>query len=252
MADRPVVGASTESTPDSNSCARDMMSNPSPDVTTVSFCVSTPANDDLDMGAPPSDPLSDAMGGVSLGPPSSSGGGASSVAKPLDMKSGPLGFSGVGKGVVGTVTFLGKNSAMVWFGWGDLIEENGDTGGGEGCRKTVTNNVALGAGLPVMGPLSMATPRNKYSGAFSEKESPSTQLVAASSDEDMVASLQIASRLSSRVGWPVLVSCSLHSDVAGMEGMGAGRGGSLSQRAAALAEREACRILIRRRKELEV
>eukprot|EP00567_Pseudictyota_dubia_P016315 CAMPEP_0197442934 /NCGR_PEP_ID=MMETSP1175-20131217/8825_1 /TAXON_ID=1003142 /ORGANISM="Triceratium dubium, Strain CCMP147" /LENGTH=41 /DNA_ID= /DNA_START= /DNA_END= /DNA_ORIENTATION= len=41
-----------------------------------------------------------------------------------------------------------------------------------------------------MGSLSMATPRSRYGGAFSEtNDPPSTSLAASSSDEDVVCSL---------------------------------------------------------------
>ena len=91
---------------------------------------------------------------------------------------------------------------------------------------------------------------------------PSTLLLGGSSEEDMILGQQISSRLAKRVGWPIFVSCSFSgwggdmagwaSGADGSEGgasmaspaLSAGYDDSMSQHAAALAEREVSRILL--------
>jgi len=112
-----------------------------------------------------------------------------------------------------------------------------------------------------MGQLVVAMPRTNYKGAFAtgSKEASCSQLVGSSSSEDQMLANQMASRLSSRSGMAIYVSCQLSST---NTNTGSSRGGSssdggrdfnqissgmdlemLSHRAAALAEKEIWRIL---------
>ena len=116
--------------------------------------------------------------------------------------------------------------------------------------------VLCGAGTPVMGPLVVAMPRTKFAGGRGNNEdTPCSQLISGPSDEEMMVGWQMASRLSRRIGWPIFVSCSLGSNVTGMESSGPDRdnfeGGS-AQRAAAFAEREVGKILVERKACKEV
>jgi hypothetical protein len=96
-----------------------------------------------------------------------------------------------------------------------------------------------------------------------------TQLLGGSSEEDMILGHHISARLAKRIGCPVFLSCSLSGwggDSGGSVAAGGGGGGgggqgvasdmsspalsagyddSLQQHAAALAEREVSRILLR-------
>ena len=246
-----------------------------------------------------------------------------------------------GRGVVGTVTFLGR-SALVWFGWGELIEavqegvgightvvdSEGSTsiGCGENCPRREERLIAVVQGLapshvsvrinrrrsfflyrnpmlrrpffpslifaskinvpsiygrilcsrarnlhsdpplptppqiplgrPIMGCVSLSTPRSKYSGALHNGDPPSSQIVGGPSEEDMVLGMQMSSRLAKRTGWPVFVSCGLNGLEApggaeGLEGFGGGTGGLIGQRMAALAEREVGKIILKRKQDLE-
>mmetsp|Transcript_39787 Transcript_39787/g.81210 ORF Transcript_39787/g.81210 Transcript_39787/m.81210 type:complete len:205 (-) Transcript_39787:32-646(-) len=196
---------------------QDLREYPTPDVVVFSFCSLIPAN-----YAEPIGSLQE-IGRVNKGNESASGGSM---------------------GVVGTVTFVGK-SAMVWFGWGDTDQR-------PLVERDAKSSLKLGNGLPVMGCMSMSTPRSNYSGAMHDGDPPSTQLVGGPSEEDMVLGMQMSTRLAKRTGWPVFVSCGLNAASGeGMEGMGAGTGGMLGQKMAALAEREAGRIILRRRKMVE-
>jgi len=58
-----------------------------------------------------------------------------------------------------------------------------------------------------MGALSVAMPTPTYAKS-TINETPNSQLLASSSEEEMMAGLQMASRLSRKVGWPVFVSSS--------------------------------------------
>ena len=146
-------------------------------------------------------------------------------------------------GVVGTVTLRGK-SAVVWFGWG-AAEPCGD---GEEQAAAA----AVGCGRPAMGPLALAMPPAVRSGGRRDAAAPTTQLVAGPGEEDMILSQQISSRISRRTDWPVFVSCSVAGRGGGMglggeesPAMGAGMDDSLPSHAAALAEKEVSRIILR-------
>lgn len=92
-----------------------------------------------------------------------------------------------------------------------------------------------------MGPLIVAMPRTKYSGAFGDQEPSTSKLIGTESEDDEMIGRQMASRLSQRTGYSVLVSCSF----AGAPEM-AKQGvdpSSIQHRAAALAEREIGRLL---------
>jgi hypothetical protein len=137
-------------------------------------------------------------------------------------------------GVVGTITLLNK-SAMIWCGWGKMQSNNSE--------KTVAR------GIPAMGPVVVAMPRTNYKGAFSDAhDSSSSQLIGGGEDDQMIGG-QMASRLSQRLGFPIIVSCSLSSsEGAHMETLFSGLDrASMAQRAAALAEKEVARLLAERK-----
>jgi hypothetical protein len=113
-----------------------------------------------------------------------------------------------------------------------------------------------------MGQLVVAMPRTNYKGAFAtgSKEPSCSQLVGSSSSEDQMLANQMASRLSSRSGMAIYVSCQLSATNTNTGGSGGGSGPNggggglnqmssgmdlemLSHRAAALAETEIWRIL---------
>jgi hypothetical protein len=172
-------------------------------------------------------------------------------------------------GIVGTVTLRGR-SAVVWFGWGGIEKTtgDGDYGGGGGATTTTTTTTSenddgvlsiVGNGRPPMGPLALSMPPNVRDGGTV----PSTQLLGGSSEDDTILGHQISARLARRVGWPIFVSCSLScgwGDDRGSEGGGAGSSASpaasagydedAQRRAAAMAEREASRILLLEKERL--
>lgn len=137
-------------------------------------------------------------------------------------------------GVVGTITVLNK-SALIWYGWGRLIPATTD--------KSASNVTANG--VPSMGQVVMAMPRTKYSGAFSDShESSCTQLVGGL-DYDCVNANAMASRLTQKVGYPIVVSGGLSSESEIVGSLLAGVDhDTAAQRASALLEREAARILL--------
>ena len=152
-------------------------------------------------------------------------------------------------GIVGSIVRMGKKSAMVWVGWG-LLEEDGapaSASRAETAKEAHGGDPSwsgFGTGTPAMGQLVLAMPRTRYAGAFSPPggEAPCSQLVGSASSEDQMLANQMAARLSSRSGMAIYVSCRLSS----LEGLGGSPGpeaDTLCQRAAALAEREAWKIL---------
>jgi hypothetical protein len=137
-------------------------------------------------------------------------------------------------GVVGTITVLNK-SAVIWYGWGRVVP-----------AATTTDKSSLSAnGVPVMGQVVMAMPRTKYSGAFSDsQESSCTQLVGGI-DNDCLNANAMASRLSQKVGYPIVVTGGLSSESEIMQSLLAGVDhATAAQRATATAEREIGRILL--------
>ena len=173
------------------------------------------------------------------------------------------------KGVVGTITLLADGrSAMVWFGWGDLVpssSSDGDAAAASDAGDASSTAKVVGSGVPPsMGPILLSYPSaSSAAGA----EPATTQLMGGESEEDMVVGHQMAARLARKVGMPVYVCSSIHSTPApssggggggmGMVGAGmmeseapTGFGGSLGQKAAALAEREVGRILLERKRNL--
>ena len=129
-------------------------------------------------------------------------------------------------------------------------------------------SIVIGNGRPPMGQLALPMPPRNVRGVDTTAVS-STQLLGGSSEDDMILGHQVSSRLARRVGWPIFVSCSLcwWGGDRGAEGGGVGgRGGrgvvvniaggfhqirrDLASRAAALAEREASRILLREKEML--
>ena len=166
------------------------------------------------------------------------------------------------KGVVGTITLLADGrSAMVWFGWGDLVPSSssgGDAAASEAGDASSSVKVVGSGAPPSMGPILLSYPPTGRSA-----EPATTQLMGGESEEDMVVGHQMAARLARKVGMPVYVCSSIHSTPAPSSGGGGGSGvgmmeseaptgfgGSLGQKAAALAEREVGRILLERKRNL--
>lgn len=130
--------------------------------------------------------------------------------------------------VVGTIVLL-RSSAMIWMGWGEKSQEQNHDGN------------SLGQGVPAMGPLVAAVPGKKYSGAFSDSSVSSSTLVGGES-EDQLLSSQMAARLSQKLGYPIMVSCTLNTGET-PEWMQGNDRISSTQRAAALAEKHVRGIL---------
>lgn len=113
-----------------------------------------------------------------------------------------------------------------------------------------------------MGPLFVAMPRTNYRGAFSNdaggpstSSSPngaaaaaaSSKLIGGDDEEEEMTARQISSRISQKLGIPIFVSCCFSSGSGGnavpqlaSEGIDQNM---VQQRAAAIAEKEICRIL---------
>ena len=159
-----------------------------------------------------------------------------------------------GNGIVGTIVIMGGRSAMVWISWGLLNTA-------EEKRSDVGQNpmfASFGKGTPNMGQLVVAMPRTNYKGAFATglKEASCSQLVGSLSSEDQMMANQMASRLSTRSGMAIYVSCNLSSANTNGSGRPSPHGGGdsipissatelemLSHHAAALAEKEIWKIL---------
>jgi len=125
-------------------------------------------------------------------------------------------------GIVGTITLF-KNSTMIWMGWGK-IQQN--------CTQAPQMS-----GVPSMGQLVVAMPRTKYKGAFSDEGGASTSQLVGGDSEDQILGAQMASRLSTTLGYPIFVSC--HFNAAdNLEWMAGLEKSAVTQRAAALAERK--------------
>ena len=123
-------------------------------------------------------------------------------------------------GIVGSITSF-KNSAMIWMGWG-----------------TIQQNEQPPSGIPNMGQLVVAMPRTKYTGAFAGAgEASSSQLVGGDSEDQMLAA-QMGTRLSTKLGYPIFVSCQLYDNANQQEWMVGLEKSTVTQRAAAVAERK--------------
>ena len=146
-------------------------------------------------------------------------------------------------GVVGTVTLRGK-SAIVWFGWGGVEQREAM----RDCDSTVGDDtIAIGNGKPPMRSLCLSMPPPTRT---SMMPTPTSQLLAGSSDEDMMLGQQMSARLAKRIGWPIFVSCSF-SDF-GQKGASPAMAAGFDDDTmpAALAEKEVTRILLRIQDEL--
>ena len=173
-------------------------------------------------------------------------------------------------GVIGTITFLGNKSIMIWFGWGNLRQSSSADGNnadevanncpGEAVASTQANEFnesksrSVGAATKLtMGPLVVGMPRNKYKGAFADGGASSlSKLVGSGNDawegiQDTRIASQVADRLSQRLDLAVFCSCNLEGpgtpEIPGCDG--AIEQQMLRSRAGALAEREIGRILSR-------
>ena len=94
-----------------------------------------------------------------------------------------------------------------------------------------------------MGQVVVSMPRTNYKGAFGtgSKEPSCSHIIGSASSEDQMLASQMASRLTTRSGMAIFVSCQLSS---GGGGWAAGMDSDMiSHRAAALAEKEVWRIL---------
>jgi len=165
-----------------------------------------------------------------------------------------------GNGIVGSMVIMGNKSAMVWISWGPLDTTTTTTAKAssetiDDTKNNLPSFASFGKGTPTMGQLVVAMPRTNYKGAFAtgSKEPSCSQLVGSASSEDQMLANQMASRLSSRSGMAIYVSCQLsatNTNTAGGSGGGSGPQMSsgmdlemLSHHAAALAETEIWRIL---------
>jgi Proteasome assembly chaperone 4 len=124
--------------------------------------------------------------------------------------------------VVGTIVLMGHRSAMIHVGWGHAYSglsqpqllsssETSPT-----TTATVTAATSFGTGAPTMGPLVLAMPRTNYQGGFGTAITKGTKEPACSSliggsDDDQLLAHQMASRLSLRSGMAIFVSCQLSS-----------------------------------------
>ena len=158
-----------------------------------------------------------------------------------------------GNGIVGSIVMMGQKSAMVWVSLGPLDSPTEQVTSEIGRNQSFSS---FGKGTPAMGQLVVAMPRTNYKGAFGtgSKEPSCSQLVGSASSEDQMLANQMASRLSSRSGMAIYVSCQLSSSSIGGPGSNSGGGMDqfssgaadaefLSHHAAALAEKEIWRIL---------
>jgi hypothetical protein len=114
------------------------------------------------------------------------------------------------------------------------------------------------SGAPVMGQVVVSMPRTNYKGAFGtgSKEPSCSHIIGSASSEDQMLASQMASRLTTRSGMAVFVSCQLSSSGGGGDaesgGWTAGMDSDMiSHRAAALAEREVWKILQAHQKKME-
>ena len=178
------------------------------------------------------------------------------------------------KGIVGTITIMNHQTAIVWFGWGDLIPTNNETSSfsekedqqqniGNGtyvhslivffflsfqihhfCWRSNVDDYFLYVGLPQMGHMVLAMPRIQYAG---RGHSSTTQLMGGESEEDMMIGSQMASRLSQKLKYPVFVSCSISGSGASFYD---GYNSSIvSQKAAAMAEHSIRQILLKQQQQ---
>mmetsp|Transcript_1781 Transcript_1781/g.2562 ORF Transcript_1781/g.2562 Transcript_1781/m.2562 type:complete len:142 (-) Transcript_1781:694-1119(-) len=107
-------------------------------------------------------------------------------------------------------------------------------------------------GTPNMGAMCVAMPFTEYQGFKTNGESPTSQLVGGECEEDMILGLQMANRLSQKVGWPVYVSCSLGSNIGHIESFGHdATNSSLAQYATALSEKTVMKILMEKKMQIE-
>ena len=138
------------------------------------------------------------------------------------------------KCVVGQITFM-ENSVFVWVGWGYLGENN------SGNVKTKS--------MARFGPLVVSYPKQFENGQLA-----SSQLLHSENDEETsadidVIGLQMASRLSKKVGWPIFVACALGN--ASELGMLLGGADGAAQKAAALVEKEIGKRIVMRKNILD-
>eukprot|EP00539_Tryblionella_compressa_P007054 CAMPEP_0178752146 /NCGR_PEP_ID=MMETSP0744-20121128/10903_1 /TAXON_ID=913974 /ORGANISM="Nitzschia punctata, Strain CCMP561" /LENGTH=162 /DNA_ID=CAMNT_0020405837 /DNA_START=31 /DNA_END=516 /DNA_ORIENTATION=- len=149
-------------------------------------------------------------------------------------------------GIVGSIVFMGNKSAMIWVGWGQLLTNTRTS-------KDGNSNTGFGKGTPTMGQLVVAMPRTNYKGAFGTtgtNEASCSQIIGSDSSEDQMLANQMASRLSTRSGMAIYVSCQLSSSASSVPSAGAATNDLqdswsmgldselVSHRAAALAEKE--------------
>ena len=169
-------------------------------------------------------------------------------------KTSPPNLSVETRYVVGTITVMKRSSAFLWIGWGDCEQQ-------ESSKDSRKSRRPLSS-LPPMGPLVIAMPRMNYAGTTSaNEEAACSQLIGGENEEDQMIGWQMASRLTKKIGWPILVACSLASTNKSISGAlqlmpGADEGNTnalssmASQRAAALGEKEIYRILITLKNEI--
>jgi len=156
------------------------------------------------------------------------------------------------QGIVGTITFMGKKSIMVWFGWGSILPSPSPQPAADDQQpdeSQTANSVGTATNLN-MGPLVVGMPRNTYRGAFSDEQASVSKLVGSSDDagggiQNTRIASQLADRLSQRLKIAVFCSCNLEGPNTPIlpGGEGTMEQQMLRSRAGALAEREIGRVL---------
>ena len=136
-------------------------------------------------------------------------------------------------GLVGSIILL-KNAAMIWIGWGTVDTRP---------HQLDSELTVQGKGVPHrMGPMVVAFPRVQYQGTATGEASTS-QLIGGESNEDVVLSQTMAMRLTHSLGYPVYVSCSFCSSQQNLPWMAGLDVASITQTAAALAEKRVRALL---------
>lgn len=178
---------------------------------------------------------------------------ADGVAAPGATHGNNILLSANNKCVVGTITVMKRSSAFIWIGWGDCEQQYYNS-----QPQPNTTSRRSASSLPSMGPLVISMPRTNYIGNISSVSDPScSQLIAGENVDDQMIGWQMASRLSLQLGWPILVACSLAATSASANisttfassaaleeyNTAASEASLMSHRAAAMGEKEICRIL---------
>lgn len=149
------------------------------------------------------------------------------------------------QGIVGTITFLGPKSIMIWFGWGPIMsvqdevkEQEPSSTTKSKCLKSMGGSVNRS-----MGPLFIGIPTTNQSSSYT---SATSKLIGHTSTHIEMICQQMASRLSQRLNdRSVLVSCNLMDGMAPnlISAEGTMDEEYIYSRCAAIAEKEVYRIV---------